>query len=202
MTEEDTNGKKPLDEVIEHPAMVKQLAKGGKDIIKGLTQSSIHNLHMAVGIAGEFFELQDAYLLPGGTDENVLEEHGDLEFYMEGLRQGTDCTHVGTYDQMKQGYKGTFLAMGTAVGNLVDVVKKESIYGQKLNAEALQEHMNTVDQCVAQLLIMRNITRQNCLDANIAKLGERYKGHKYTDKQAADRNDKKPEVGADNGGGA
>ena len=51
-----------------------------------------HSLHMAVGIAGEAGELLDAvkkaaiYRKPIDR-ANVVEELGDLEFYMEGLRQ-------------------------------------------------------------------------------------------------------------------
>lgn len=56
--------------------------------------------------------------------ENVLEELGDLEFYMEGIRQGL------------------------------------------------------------------GITREQCLEANIAKLGKRYEGMRYTDGAEQERADK------------
>jgi len=83
--------------------MVKALAKDGDLIVQELTGSDAHNLHMAVGISGESGELLDAikkaviYRKPIDR-ENVIEELGDLEFYMEGLRQGLDITREETLD--------------------------------------------------------------------------------------------------------
>jgi len=82
---------------IEYAHMVSVLAKPGAVIAASLTAEMAHSLHMAIGISGESGELLDAvkkaaiYLKP--IDRmNVIEELGDLEFYMEGLRQGLDIT--------------------------------------------------------------------------------------------------------------
>lgn len=78
---------------VTHPELVAALAKPGADIVATLTAEDAHSLHMAVGIAGEAGKLLDAvrkaaiYRKPIDRD-NVVEELGDLEFYMEGLRQG------------------------------------------------------------------------------------------------------------------
>lgn len=85
----------------EHHQMVQALAKPGGEIIKTLTPSTAHLLHMAVGVSGEAGELLDAvkkaaiYVKPIDRD-NVVEELGDLEFYMEGLRQGLGITREET----------------------------------------------------------------------------------------------------------
>ena len=82
---------------ITHPELVSALCKPGNAIVASLTPDMAHNLHMAVGIAGESGELLDAvkkaaiYCKPIDRD-NVIEELGDLEFYMEGLRQGLHIT--------------------------------------------------------------------------------------------------------------
>lgn len=82
---------------ITHPELVAALAKPGADLIAGLTPESAHLLHMAVGVAGEAGELLDAvkkhavYVRPIDR-ENVVEELGDLEFYMEGIRAGLGIT--------------------------------------------------------------------------------------------------------------
>lgn len=59
-----------------------------------------HLLHMAIGIAGESVELLEAifnYIDGSPLDAaNVLEELGDIEFYMEGLRQGISITREDT----------------------------------------------------------------------------------------------------------
>jgi len=57
------------------------------------TAEQYHLIHMAVGIFGEAAELLDAvYQHVAGLEElnveNVIEELGDTEFYIEGFRQG------------------------------------------------------------------------------------------------------------------
>jgi len=80
-----------------HADLVAALAKPGEDIIQDLTPDSTHLLHMAVGVAGEAGELLDAvkkhavYNKPIDR-ENVIEELGDLEFYMQGLRERLGIT--------------------------------------------------------------------------------------------------------------
>ena len=75
--------------------LVKALCKPGEQIVGELTPEQAHMLHMAIGVAGEAGELLDAvkkhciYQKPLDV-ENVIEELGDLEFYMEGLRQALD----------------------------------------------------------------------------------------------------------------
>lgn len=88
-------------DIINHSDMVSKLAKDGKDIVAQMTDNDAHVLHMAVGISGESGELLDAikkgviYNKPFDK-ENIIEELGDLEFYMEGLRQGFGITRAET----------------------------------------------------------------------------------------------------------
>jgi NTP pyrophosphatase (non-canonical NTP hydrolase) len=88
---------------ITHPELVQALAKPGADIVATLTPADAHSLHMAVGISGEAGELLDAvkkaaiYRKPIDR-ANVVEELGDLEFYMEGLRQGLGITRQEVLD--------------------------------------------------------------------------------------------------------
>lgn len=71
--------------------MVTTLAKPGQNIINELTPESAHNLHMAIGVAGEAGELLDAVKKSAIYNKpidraNVIEELGDIEFYLQGLR--------------------------------------------------------------------------------------------------------------------
>lgn len=90
-----------MSNVINYAAMVASLAKPGEAILTSLTPDHCHLLHMAVGVSGEAGELLDAvkkatiYGKPLDR-ENVIEELGDLEFYMEGLRQGLGITREET----------------------------------------------------------------------------------------------------------
>lgn len=76
----------------EYSNLVKRLVKPGLNIRQELTPEQCDMWHMATGISGESGELLDAikkHVIYGKPLDmvNVIEELGDLEFYMEGLRQ-------------------------------------------------------------------------------------------------------------------
>lgn len=81
--------------------MVKALAKDGALIKRELTPIDADLLHMGVGVSGEAGELLDAikkaaiYCKPLDV-VNVIEELGDLEFYMERIRQIVGVTREDT----------------------------------------------------------------------------------------------------------
>jgi len=98
-----------------HQEMVKVLAKNGDTIAEELTGTEAHIIHMVMGISGEAGELLDAikkatiYRKPIDM-ENVIEELGDIEFYMEGLRQKLNITRdetiVANMDKLGKRYEG------------------------------------------------------------------------------------------------
>lgn len=108
---------------IDFEDMVKTLAKSGDVIAAEITGDDAHNLHMAVGISGEAGELLDAvkkaviYRKPLNL-KNVVEELGDLEFYMEGLRQKLGITREETLtankEKLGERYKGFKYSDGAA----------------------------------------------------------------------------------------
>lgn len=82
---------------ITHPEMVATLVKPGEAILASITPKQCHELHMIIGISGEAGELLDALkkhiIYERDLDrENVIEELGDIEFYLEGLRQSLGIT--------------------------------------------------------------------------------------------------------------
>ena len=90
-----------MENTINHADMVATLAKDGATIKDEITAGEMHLLHMAVGVSGEAGELLDAvkkaavYKKPIDR-ENVVEELGDIEFYLEGLRQELQITREET----------------------------------------------------------------------------------------------------------
>lgn len=76
------------------------------------------------------------------------------------------------------------------VGELVDAIKKSLFYRKELDLENVIEELGDIEFYLEGLRESLNISRQQTIDANIAKLGVRYKGHNYSDKQAHDRADK------------
>lgn len=84
-----------------HREMVAALAKPGDDIFESLSPQACHLLHMLLGITGEVGELVDglkkAIIYEQPLDRsNIVEELGDIEFYLEGLRQGLRITREET----------------------------------------------------------------------------------------------------------
>lgn len=165
-------------------AMVAQLAKPGDAILGELTPEDCHLLHMAVGISGEVAELSIAT-----TKENIIEELGDIEFYMEGLRQGLGIT-------WEQVITSTFICatdttLVSAAGDILDQVKKRVIYRKPLSIHDIICYLAIFELKLHQFAIENgDITRDMCLNANTAKLGKRYKGHNYSDDAAQQRADK------------
>lgn len=84
-----------------HGTMVTALVKPGADIRASMTPEMADLLHAAVGVSGEAGELLDGvkkhviYNKPLDRD-NIIEELGDLEFYMEQLRQRIGVTRDET----------------------------------------------------------------------------------------------------------
>jgi NTP pyrophosphatase (non-canonical NTP hydrolase) len=73
--------------------MVNALCKSGSVIKEEMTSEEAHLVHMAIGISGETGELLDivkkSVVYRKDLDiQHVIEELGDIEFYLEGFRQG------------------------------------------------------------------------------------------------------------------
>lgn len=86
---------------IKHDDLVRALAKPGQDIVASMTPHTAHLLHMVLGVAGEAGELVDAikkHAIYNKTldYDNVIEELGDIEFYLEGLRDALVITREQT----------------------------------------------------------------------------------------------------------
>ncbi len=75
----------------QYAEFVSGLAKPGEHIIRDLNPSKAHLFHMAssaMGEAGELFDAVKKHAIYGKPidKENVLEELGDVEFYLQGIR--------------------------------------------------------------------------------------------------------------------
>lgn len=99
----------------DHAEMVKALVKPGEDILSQLTPEKVDAWHAATGVVGEAGELIDAvkkYAVYNKDIDraNVVEELGDLEFYMEQTRQNLQITRDETLqanmDKLAKRYEG------------------------------------------------------------------------------------------------
>lgn len=93
------------DVVEKHRQLVGNLAKDPQEILESLGGHEVHLAHMALGLAGESGELVD--LIKKGTingheldREKVLEEAGDVLFYLVGILSALRFTveHAMTYN--------------------------------------------------------------------------------------------------------
>ena len=96
-----------------HEDMVNSLVKPGEVIARELTARDCHNIHMAAGVSGEAGELLDAIkkavIYRKDYDiNNIIEELGDIEFYLAGLRQSFGITRDQilrqNYDKLSRRY--------------------------------------------------------------------------------------------------
>lgn len=76
-----------------YPEFVASISKPGEAIAATITPHQLHLLHMILGVAGEVGELVDVlkkHVMYGKPldREHVIEELGDIEFYLQGLRNG------------------------------------------------------------------------------------------------------------------
>jgi len=76
---------------------VNSIVKPGDEIVRQLTPQQAHLLHMAVGVSGEAGELLDAVKKHCVYQkqinlENVIEEAGDILFYLTGLLNELDVS--------------------------------------------------------------------------------------------------------------
>jgi len=83
--------------------MVKVLLKPGVDILKEMSPEDAYLIHMGMGISGEAGELLDAIkkhtIYHKELDMvNVIEELGDIEFFLEGIRTGLGITREETIE--------------------------------------------------------------------------------------------------------
>ena len=114
----------------QHFDLVNKLAKPGSEIADNMNGHEAHLVHMVLGISGEAGELLDTvkkfaiYKKPLDLD-NVIEELGDLEFYMQGLRYQLGITREQTLQH-----------------NISKLTKR---YGEKYSNEAAQTRADKVE---------------------------------------------------------
>lgn len=103
------------------------LCKDGRDVIAELTPQQAHGWHMATGVSGEAGELLDAvkkwviYQKPLDL-QNVMEELGDLEFYMEGMRQ---CVGLTREEVIEHNTKKLEVRYGEKYSNQAAITRKD-----------------------------------------------------------------------------
>lgn len=186
---------------ITHEELVRALVKPPLDILNSLSQDSVDLWHGATGVAGEVGELVECLAAtddPMSADyniDNLIEELGDLFFYLEQLRQRIgkpwrDSSQVAEQNNLDMQYLPKYLTAIVVTGcNILDMVKKAAVYNKLLNPEDLDDHIYRMDLLLETIMAMFGLPRAAVLGANIDKLRKRY-GERYSDVAAQERADK------------
>jgi NTP pyrophosphatase (non-canonical NTP hydrolase) len=115
---------------------VNSIVKSGAEIVRQLTPTQAHLLHMAVGVSGEAGELLDAVkkhcVYQKQIDlDNIKEEAGDILFYLTGLLNELDmsleeCINANTEKLSRRYASGSYSnEAAIARADKVEEVKEE-----------------------------------------------------------------------------
>lgn len=80
----------------------------------------------------------------------------------------------------------------TEAGELLDAVKRFTIYNKELDKVNVIEELGDLEFYMEQIRQRIGVSRETTLEGNMEKLAERYKDFQYTDQQAHARADKNP----------
>lgn len=193
---------------ITHPQLVAALVKPPRNIIESLSETTADLWHGATGVAGEAGELLEGLILvlnkhvtiPDGRT-NVVEELGDLFFYLEQLSQRTkielDWDAITVFARNQHLGPDSMLMYGAQCAvygaQVLDWCKKAAIYNKELDVAELTVAMTECAKWAVTIGYMFGVERVEALRENITKLRKRYEDLKYTDKAAQLRMDKPPE---------
>ncbi len=179
-------------EVIRYDDFVRKLMKMGTPEFNGL--------HLGIGVASEVFELHeplDAWFFKGEEiSTHLIEEFGDVEFYMQAAQNHyalNDVDYAILPAQEPYNFKSVdelLCFLFKAAGDFVDVIKKEYIYGKPREIKkvilALMHLRLTLDNLYERM----DTNRAHVLQCNALKLETRYAGLMYSDQAAIARADK------------
>lgn len=176
---------------------VKALKKPGDDIIVTLTGQQADLLHMAIGLSGEVAELLEpfsaSYQFPEVLIDraNVIEELGDIEFFLEGIYENVGRKrHYWIALDAESGRRSLIEDLVIYSGKVLDAVKRHAIYGKELDREELDGAVEDFENTLSALYHVLGVDRNEVINHNVNKLSTRYASLSYSDKQAQDRADK------------
>lgn len=156
-----------------------------KNLFKPLPTLGEELHHATTGLAGEVGELMAAV-----SRDNILEECGDLEFYLEALLQKLPPASLPDQMGFSVAPVGVLLTVLSIVGaQLLDLSKKSWIYGKPVPVQELHEQAASFRALLDQFYGYIGIHRDGVRLLNQTKLMKRYPTG-YTNEAAIARADK------------
>jgi len=136
-------------------------------------------IHASIGIVGEIFEMKTA-----PTRQALLEEAGDLEFYIQALR--FDAKEVVSL--RPGGLLMVFHDMECLAQDILDAAKKHWVYAKELS-DLVEPKLYQLESHLCGLYEIIGVSRPAVIFGNMEKLTKRYPTG-YTDALARARLDK------------
>ena len=154
-------------------------------------------MHAAIGIAGEAAE----YVM-SDSRKNLIEESGDLEFYIEALKQKVEPNPAGAlalpadhrFKNLTIG--NVFQNISTIGGDILDISKKSWVYTKPVDTAKLTLLILVLEHNMSFIYECFGFTREEIKTANQVKLigpGGRFESGFYSDNAAIARADKPQE---------
>lgn len=170
--------------------MVKRLLKPGAMIVAQLDADKADLLHCAVGVMDEVVELMVA--IEAKDYENVIEECGDIYFYGAGIELNLGCMlpERGPHKVIPSHPKTMIKTMLKHAGELLDLVKKRTIFNKEVAAVDITQHLGIIYAYMRVMLREMGYTPDYVRDKNIEKLGVRHASGVYSDAGQNARADK------------
>lgn len=159
-------------------------------------------MHAAIGLSGEAAEW-----LAANNRKNVFEEGGDMEFYIEALKQHVAADIEGAVALQVQDLRAVNCTIGsvftnvvTITGDILDVVKKSWVYSSSdkpkpLNHAEITRLVMVLELNLELIYEMFGTDRKEIQHLNQVKLigpGGRFESGFYSDSAAIARKDKQP----------
>lgn len=166
-------------------------------------------MHAAIGIIGEVIEILGAH-----SPANLIEEFGDLEFYLEAYCQQADLIYrrggiaQASMDYLLQSannltahasqHEDTLLY---AAGDLLDYTKKIWVYHKDPQPleDGIVALLGKIHGALTALYTSMEITREQVLRLNQEKLAARFPDGVYTNYHAQARLDKTTDITSEGG---
>lgn len=151
-------------------------------------------LHAAVGISGEVAEL-----FQSTSAQNMAEECGDIEFYIELGWQALERAGFKASRERERGAEGlsclgyNLQDLVISSGQFLDLAKKAWVYNKPIDHIAITDNLYSIELDLDDFYRSHGLDGEMVRHNNMAKLALRY-GAKYSDAAAQARADKAGEA--------
>ena len=145
-------------------------------------------LHAIIGILTEVEELLDNHIGDSQDITNMLEEAGDITWYLAILGREYQLDYPQIIVKEKNGDPMKLvLKIIKNTCKLLDMMKKKIYYNKPIDESLFKTITHVIMLDLSDYMNTYDINIQNSFDVNIAKLKARY-GEKFTSERAINRN--------------